>query len=253
MGEASRALPRFNLARGRAVRAPPAKTYRWSRRRRASARLPPADRQAEAWSRGSWSNRGAPPFRPRNDRRRRPQSAPDGSHIRPDDNAQALSACARRSRQLRRPHRRRLRQRSSLRQLATRSDSREWHRWLAKIWREIELDCVETGGSERDSIAHEGRIVRTNFAKVRLENGASHSKCLELGLHPALEFGSVALAPRVKLLRLFKQRIEGISELALRLGAAFGDRFEFDDFLARAFERLDRRFERAAVLAFEAG
>src|SRR5712692_8341667 len=139
------------------------------------------------------------------------------------------------------------------RQLATRSDSREWHRRLAKVWREIELDRVETGGSERKSIAHEGRIVRTNFAKMRLENGASHSKCLELGLHPALEFRSVALAPCVQLLRFFKQRIERISELARRLGAAFGDRFEFEDFLARALERLDRRFERAAVLAFEAG
>src|SRR5260370_21135491 len=138
------------------------------------------------------------------------------------------------------------------RQLATRSDSREWHRRLAKVWREIELDCVETGGSKRKSITHEGRIVRTNFAKARLENGASHSKCLELGLHPALEFGSVALAPRVQLLRSFEQRIERLSELALRLGAAFGDRFEFDDFLARAFSRLDRRFERAAAPASEA-
>src|SRR5260370_37594320 len=51
------------------------------------------------------------------------------------------------------------------RQLATRSDSREWHRWLAKIWREIELDCVETGGSQRDSTPHERRIVRRHFAK----------------------------------------------------------------------------------------
>src|ERR1700737_4308768 len=85
------------------------------------------------------------------------------------------------------------------RQLATRSDAREWHRRLAKVWREMELDRVETGGSERKAIAHEGRIVRTNFAKVRLENCASHSKCFELGLHPALEFGSVALAPRAQL------------------------------------------------------
>ncbi len=88
---------------------------------------------------------------------------------------------------------------------------------------------------------------------MRLENGAPHSKCLELGLHPAFEFRSVAPAPRAQLLRFFEQRIERISELALRLGAAFGDRFQFNDFLARAFERLDRRFERAAVLAFEAG
>src|SRR5713101_2682690 len=40
------------------------------------------------------------------------------------------------------------------RQLATRSDSCEWHRRLAKVWREIELDRVETGGSERKSIEH---------------------------------------------------------------------------------------------------
>src|SRR5712692_5125413 len=54
------------------------------------------------------------------------------------------------------------------RQLAARSDSREGHRRLAKVWREIELDRVETGGSERKSIAHEGRVVRANFAKTRL-------------------------------------------------------------------------------------
>src|SRR5579864_4714722 len=84
------------------------------------------------------------------------------------------------------------------RQLAPRSDSREWHRRLAKVWREIELDRVETGGSEREPIVHEGRIVRTNLSKVRLENGASHSERLELGLHPALEFRAVALAPRVQ-------------------------------------------------------
>src|SRR5260370_8273889 len=64
------------------------------------------------------------------------------------------------------------------RQLATRSDSREWHRRLAKVWREIELDCVETGGAHRKSTTHEGRSLPTKFSKAPSPNTPSPSHSL---------------------------------------------------------------------------
>src|SRR5260370_19431637 len=81
------------------------------------------------------------------------------------------------------------------RQLATRSDSREWHRRLAKVWREIELDCVETGGAKRKTLTHEGRIVRTHFSQARLQNRAFPFQCLLLRLPPGPGFASLPLAP----------------------------------------------------------
>src|SRR5260370_21648525 len=59
------------------------------------------------------------------------------------------------------------------RQLATRSDSREWHRRLAKVWREIELDCVETGGAQRQTHHLQSPHALPQFAKAGLPKRAS--------------------------------------------------------------------------------
>src|SRR5580698_3729097 len=79
------------------------------------------------------------------------------------------------------------------RQLTTGGDPGERQRRLSEIGREVELDRIETGWTQRDPVVDERGALIGNRSEARLEDRTAHSERFEFGFHPALEAGGVML------------------------------------------------------------